>query len=207
VLVHGLVSEEGGSAYRRLEAENLGRQYSFLRSAVRASLAMDAPVLSLELVRALHYHAMTCLHPGAGQYRTDQVEVGDGFSPPAHPQVPALMEMFAIQTNRLWDRLDPVALAAFVLWRLNNIHPFTEGNGRAARAACWFALCVKAGGWIGGDPTLPELIRAQRGDYLTSLRQVDESAWAGALDITPMQAFLSGLLDRQLRPRRAPRRP
>jgi Fic family protein len=200
MLVHGLVAGDGSAASRRLAAENLGRQYSFLRSVTLASLDEDAPVLSLDIIRALHFHALACLHPGAGQYRTETVDVDAGFfAPPAHPQIAALMEMFAIQVNRLWDRLDAVALAAFVLWRLNNIHPFTEGNGRAARAACWFVLCVKSGGWLPGAPMLPELIRANREDYLRCLREVDESAWAGALDIGPLQQFLAGLLDRQLR--------
>ena len=191
--------ESGIVNNRRLAAENLGRQYTFLRSVTLASLQMEAPVLSIDIIRALHYHALACLHPGAGQYRTDSVEVGDEFTPPAHPLIVSLMEMFVIQVNRLWDRLDAVALAAFTLWRLNNIHPFAEGNGRTARAACYFVLCLKAGGWLPGDPILPELIRAQRSDYLRCLRAVDESAWGGATDVTPLQGFLAGLVDQQLR--------
>jgi Fic family protein len=59
------------------------------------------------------------------------------------------------QVNLWWQSADPVALATFVLWRLNNIHPFINGNGRTARAATYFVLCVKAGGWLQGTTILP----------------------------------------------------
>jgi Fic family protein len=197
VLVHGLVGDDRAAA-QRLAAENLGRQFSFLRSAVAASLANESPVLSIELIRALHAHALACLHPGAGLFRTGPVEAGDGFVAPGPEQVGPLMEMFVIQANRLWDQLDAVALAAFVLWRLNNIHPFAEGNGRTARAAAWFVLCAKAGGWLPGARTLPELIRAERGEYLRCLQAADEAAWAGQPDVSELQSLLARLLARQL---------
>ena len=69
-------------------------------------------------------------------------------------RVPALMDDFVNTVNRNWEQTDPVVLAAFVLWRLNNIHPFINGNGRTARACAYFVLCVRAGGWLAGQPIL-----------------------------------------------------
>jgi hypothetical protein len=44
---------------------------------------------------------------------------------------PAMIGFGAIQVV-------PTELAAYGLWRLNWIHPFVEGNGRTARAVCYF---------------------------------------------------------------------
>src|SRR5581483_3555677 len=113
---YGLVENENSPAVDRFAAENLSRQFSLLRSIALASVQMEAPVLSIEIIKALHFTALACLHPGAGQYRSEAVEVSGGFSPPAQSKIPALMEMFVVQVNRLWDRFDAVTLAAFVLW-------------------------------------------------------------------------------------------
>lgn len=164
-------------------------------------------MLSIEVIKALNYHAVSCLHANAGEFRTWPVSVGDpskaadpnAFQPPLHIQVPPLMQMFTNQVNRMWDSTDAVTLAAFVLWRLNFIHPFINGNGRAARAACHYVLCLKAGGWLPGDPILPELIRSNRAEYVARLKQVDATAKAGALDLTPVHEFLTRLLDEQLK--------
>jgi Fic family protein len=72
------------------------------------------------------------------------------YQPPEHYRVGALMEDFVNTVNREWEKSDPVVLAAYVLWGLNAIHPFINGNGRTARAACYFVLCLKAGQWLPG---------------------------------------------------------
>ncbi|HEX5775280.1 MAG TPA: Fic family protein [Caulobacteraceae bacterium] len=199
MFVHDLVGTEQHPAYQQLAAENLDRQYSFLRSVTVASLTLGQPMLSIEVVKALNYHAVSCLHASAGEFRTWPVTVGKDFQPPLHIQVAPLMQMFTNQVNRMWDEVDAVTLAAMVLWRLNFIHPFINGNGRAARAACHYVLCLKAGGWLPGDPILPELIRANRPEYVERLKAVDASAAAGALDVAPLHAFLTQLIDVQLR--------
>lgn len=197
MFVHDLVGSEQHPVYHELAAGNLGRQYSFLRSVTLASLQVGYPMLSIEVIKALNYHAISCLHANAGEFRPWLVEVGD-YKPPAHYQVPALMQMFTNQVNRMWESYDAVALAAFVLWRLNNIHPFINGNGRTARAACHYVLCLKAGGWLPGEPILPELIRANRADYVARLKLVDASAAAGNIDLAPLHELLTKLLDQQL---------
>ena len=83
--------------------------------------------------------------------------------------------------------------------RLNNIHPFINGNGRTARAACYFVLCLKSGGWLSGDPILPELIRQNRDEYVEALQEGHVSfAATGDADLRRLHALLTRLLDEQL---------
>jgi fido (protein-threonine AMPylation protein) len=100
--------------------------------------------------------------------------------------------------NREWEGTDPVVLATYVLWRVNNIHPFINGNGRTARASCYFVLCLKAGGWLPGQTILPELIRQNRQEYVDALQIAHDTFAAGALNIGPLHAFVSRLLAQQL---------
>ena len=100
------------------------------------------------------------------------MHVGE-YQPPDHYLVAPLMDDMVNMVNRTWEGADPVVLAAFVLWRLNAIHPFINGNGRTARAACYFVLCLKLGGWLPGKVILPELIRRNRDKYVSVLKEVD----------------------------------
>lgn len=49
--------------------------------------------------------------------------------------------------NRHWDSAPPIVLEAYALWRLNWIHPFINGNGRTARALCYYVICLRMGGF------------------------------------------------------------
>jgi Fic/DOC family len=85
-----------------------------------------------------------------------------------------------------------------VLWRLNNIHPFINGNGRTARAACYFVLCLKAGGWLPGETILPELIKRDRDEYCQHLQVAHESfAQTGDPNLGPLHGLVTRLLDEQ----------
>jgi choline-glycine betaine transporter len=50
-------------------------------------------------------------------------------------QVDEWMDRFISTVQENWYIWTPTELAAYTLWRMNWIHPFTEGNGRTARAA------------------------------------------------------------------------
>ena len=192
-----LTGGENHPSYQKFQIENGSRQYDFLRSAVEAAIEVNRPFLSQTILNALNFHAIACLHTSAGQFRPCKVYVGD-FEPPPEFQVPDLMDDFVNQVNRSWVEQDALALAAFVLWRLNYIHPFINGNGRTARAACLFVLCVKLGGWLPGAPILPELIRQNREEYVKIMKAVDASAQEGSLDLSQLHEFLGKLLEQQL---------
>ncbi|MEO9574900.1 Fic family protein [Tateyamaria sp.] len=193
-----LTGGEAHPTYPKFEIENGSRQYDFLRSAVEAAIAVQRPFLSQTVLKALNYHAIACLHTSAGLYRPCEVSVGD-YKPPPMYQLPDLMDDFVNQVNRHWVEQDPLVLVAFVLWKLNFIHPFNNGNGRTARAACLFVLCVKLGGWLPGSPILPQLIRNNRDEYVGIMKRVDASALSGNLDLTELHVFLGKLLDEQIK--------
>jgi Fic family protein len=191
----------GGSekhpSYQALEVSNGARQYDFLRSLVMMGLELQRQFLSAHIIKALNFHAITCLHTNAGEYRPCPVEVGD-YRPPEHYRVDALMDDFVNEVNRAWERADPVALASYVLWRLNHIHPFINGNGRSARAASYFVLCLKAGQWLPGTTILPELLRQERDRYVAALKDIDASLQAGAADFTPLHSLMTELIEKQI---------
>ena len=167
---------------------------------VVASLEMGRPFLSQQILRALNFHAIACLHTHAGEYRPCPVKVGE-YQPPAHFQVVPLMDDFVNMVNRNWEKADPVVLATYVLWRLNHIHPFINGNGRTARAACYFILCVAGGAWLPGAPILPELLRQHRAEYVPTLKVADRTfEETGEPDLTELHQIVSTLLNQQLAP-------
>ena len=145
MILYELTGTEDDEIYRTLEYFNTDRQLHFLESMVSVALRTQRPFLSQALIKALNYHAIACLHVNAGEYRPCEVKVGD-YEPPAHYRVQALMDDFVNLVNRYWENEDPILLSAFVLWQLNVIHPFINGNGRTAHACCYFVLCVKSGG-------------------------------------------------------------
>ena len=186
-------------AYQTMAVENGGRHYGFLRSAVEAALAIDGPFLSQTLLKAINYHAIACLHPYAGEYRPCRVTVGD-YEPPEHYRVGALMDDFVNRVNRFWDKSDPVMLSAYALWRLNNIHPFINGNGRTARAASYFVLCLKMKAWLPGRIIVPELLSQpdNRKKYVEALPESDDAARNGGMDMSSLVRLLNSLLMEQL---------
>jgi prophage maintenance system killer protein len=194
---------EQNPVYQELEVSNGNRQYDFLRSIVGAALAVDRAFLSNHIIKALNFHAITCLHTNAGEYRPCQVVVGNHM-PPEHYRVEALMDDFVNIVNRSWEQSDPVTLTAYVLWRLNHIHPFINGNGRTARAACYFVLCVKSGSWLPGTTILPELICRNRDEYVDALQRVDASLPTGKLDLSPLHDLLVRLITEQLSTQQPP---
>lgn len=183
--------------YQKLTIENGNRQYDFLQSIVGATLSVGRPFLSSQILKALNFHAIACLHSYAGEWRPWIVKVGN-HEPPLHHRVDGLMEDFVNTVNREWEKTDAVALASFVLWRLNWIHPFINGNGRTARAACYFVLCVKAQQWLPGTTILPELIRRERARYELGLQHADKAYAGGLIDMSPIHALLSELLNEQI---------
>lgn len=197
MFIYELVGSEQHPAYQQLSIDNLDRQYGFLRSAVVASIELKRPMLSVEIIKALNYHAISCLHSNAGQLRSCAVTVGS-YTPPPHWEVPARMEMFVDEVNRHWDTADPVFLAAYVLWKLNFIHPFINGNGRTARVTAYLTLCLKSEQWLGGDTLLPELIRRNRAEYVAALQAADASLETGELDLSMLHSLLTRLLGEQL---------
>jgi Fic family protein len=91
-----------------------------------------------------------------------------------------------------------VHLSAYVMWRLNWIHPFFGGNGRSSRAASYLVLSARLGFLLPGVKSIPELIVANRESYYAALRSADRACEAGGQDLSAMEDLLSSLLAQQL---------
>ena len=172
---------EDHPAYQQLAAANTLRHYHFMNSMISAAITTGRPLLSQSLIKALNFHAIVGLHYSAGEYRSQVVRVGDYVAPP-HFYVEPLMDDFVNEINLMWQATQGVQLAAHALWRINAIHPFVNGNGRTARAICYFVLCVKLGRLLPGRTILPQRLREPpiRERYVSSLKAADSG------DLSPL---------------------
>jgi len=202
MILFDLNSSESHPAYQAMAISNGDRQFSFLQSIVSAALQSGQPFLSQAILKALNYHAIACLHTNAGEYRPCPVHVVypdpvDNYLAPEHYRVHALMDNFINMVNVNWQAPDPIHLAAFVLWRLCAIHPFINGNGRTARAAAYFTICVRAGGWLPGTENMTTLLKSHP-NYTNALKHGDATAAAGDVDIGPLAEVVGECLQQQL---------
>jgi Fic family protein len=109
------------------------------------------------------------------------------------------MDAFFSIIHENWTIIDhPTVLPAFALWNLNWIHPFIEGNGRTARAACYYLICMEQGRLLGGRKTVPERIRENRELYIAGLRAADAAYEKGQYDVEDLAKYLGDLLKGQL---------
>lgn len=198
MIIFDIVGDEQNLAYQDLSIDNLERQYDFLRSLITAAVSLQRPMISTAIIKTLNMHAIACLHVSAGEYRPCEVDVG-GYKPPDYYRIPELMNEFVNEVNYNWQNTDAIALATYVLWRVNHLHPFINGNGRTARALCYYVICVKSGGLLKGSPLLPELIRHNRNEYVDLLQEVDRRFQINDPDfIVDLHAFITRLVIQQL---------
>ena len=186
----------------RRYAENTLRQFDRVVADVDAALAARQFSLTPELVRELNRLAVQDLEPTAGQYRTADNEIaGSKHEPPPWQDVPRLVEEMCLYVNDLQGRRgenEVIHYAAYVMWRLNWIHPFADGNGRTARAASYLVMCVHLGVLLPGEVTVPERIARNRFPYNDALEAADAAYKAGRVDVTAMEDLLIDLLADQL---------
>jgi fido (protein-threonine AMPylation protein) len=140
-----------------------------------------------------------------GRYRTNEVEVAKAdvvvFRAPPHARVRPLMRSFFRELPGVWAAGDPLDVAAHVLWRITRIHPFRDGNGRAACAFAYACLCLKLGALLPGRPSVFEALMEDRAGCEAALRAVDLSAEdeGATADLGPLKAHLDRLLLDQVR--------
>lgn len=84
------------------------------------------------------------------------------------------------------------------MWRLNWIHPFTDGNGRTSRAISYLVLCVRLKALLPGKLTIPEQIEQDRTPYYKALEAADNAWERGKIDLTAMKQLLAAMLAKQL---------
>jgi Fic family protein len=104
----------------------------------------------------------------AGKYRKHKVIItGTTFIPPPPEQIPGLMKVFVNNIPNYRKKFHPVEFAAIIHKELVMIHPFIDGNGRAARLLMNLAL-LQAGYPIA---IIPPVLRRE---YLNSLNMIHQ---------------------------------
>ncbi|MDE0306051.1 MAG: Fic family protein [Albidovulum sp.] len=146
---------------------------------------------------ALIHVAVVNISQFGGRFRKETICVGQHI--PTHfKDVDDWMDRFISNVQENWFIWTPTELAAYGLWRMNWIHPFMEGNGRTARAICYFLLCVRVGTLLPGKKLLPERIRESREGFVKALVAADREWDSGHLNSTEVESYLAGLVEAQL---------
>ena len=192
-----VLEEEDRDLFARVQEQNLNRQYDLLANCIEIGLAKGPVSFDKYLLWSLNHIAVANISQLGGRFRKEPIYVGRHV-PPHFNEVDDWMDRFISTVQENWYVWTETELAAYGLWRLNWIHPFIEGNGRTARAACYFLLCVRLGALLPGKRIVPERIREDRKGYEAALTAADRARDAGHLDFTAMEVYLSRLLQEQL---------
>lgn len=182
------------------ESENAVAQFDRVLDLIDDVVRGARPFrLRLSVILDLHRIALDGLSSYAGNFRPADVSIGQSkHTPPATHLVPSLIEEMCDHVMDSFDGAQAIHLCAYVMWRLNWIHPFTDGNGRTSRALAYFVLCAKVGYRLPGHETLPEQIARDKGPYYAALEIADKHWERGKLDLSAMEQLLDECLAKQL---------
>lgn len=179
---------------------NRARQFDFLHMSWQIAQAGLGLQIDHKFVCELNRYATHYISPQCGQYRRHyNVKVGE-HKPSEWFLVYEEMEQFLENLYREWNNWDELQAAAYALWGVNHIHPFADGNGRTARALCYFVLCRKHGNWVRGRTSLIELIKNEKHDqYCDILQKMHDAKQPGMMTpLDDMTSFLNDLVLQQI---------
>ncbi|HWE87158.1 MAG TPA: Fic family protein [Terracidiphilus sp.] len=189
---------ENPELYARIQEQNLLRQYDLLLNCIEIGLTKGIDAFDKYTLWSLNAAAVANIAQFGGRYREEPIYIGNHM-PPHFKDVPNGMDRFFSVIHENWGFDDhPTLLPAYALWRLNWIHPFVEGNGRTARAACYYLICIRQGGLLPGRKIVPERIRENREPYYAALREADRHWNEGQFNVSALADYLLGLLTAQL---------
>lgn len=193
-----LVTDEKRKA--ELEALNGLKQYDAGIQVIHQALERGKFKLRLSLVMSLHREALDGLSAYAGSFRPANVEIsGSKHAPMGAHMVAEAIEEMCDYVNDNWENRTAIHLASYIMWRLNWIHPFADGNGRTSRILSFVILSIKTGHELLGAPSIPEQIVENRNPYFEALDAADlVFKNDGEIDVRKMEDLLSGMLAKQL---------
>lgn len=167
----------GGKPVRdHLEALGHSEAYDLL---FRLAKHQDITEANVKELHRLFYYRIDAKQ--AGKYRKRRVIItGTDFIPPAPERIPVLMESFVAGLPEARAKRHPVEFAAVIHKELVTIHPFIDGNGRAARLLMNLAL-LQAGYPVA---IIPPVLRR---DYLDTLNRTHKG------DDGPFISFIAGV--------------
>jgi len=167
----------GGKPVRdHMEALGHSEAYDLLFRLAKGQSITEANIR--ELHRLFYYRIDS---KEAGKYRKKKIIItGTDFIPPAPDKIPELMKSLIAGIPESKTKNHPVEFAAIIHKELVTIHPFTDGNGRAARLLMNLAL-LQAGYPLA---IIPPILRR---DYLNSLNKTHKG------DNEPFINFIAGI--------------
>jgi Fic family protein len=184
--------------FARIQQQNLLRQYDLLGNCIEIALNKGVEAFDKYMLWSLNAAAVSNIAQFGGRFREQPIYVGD-HTPPHFDTVPNLVDQFLSVIHETWTINDhPTILPAYALWRLNWIHPFVEGNGRTARAACYLLICLRQGSLLPGKKIVPERIRENRQPYYAALQAADRHWDNGQINVDELASCLLELLTGQL---------
>lgn len=184
--------------FARIQEQNLLRQYDLLANCVEIGLKKGIEAFDKYTLWSLNAAAVANIAQFGGRFREQPIYVGNHI-PPHFKDVPNLVDQFLSVIHEMWTiETHPTVLPAYALWRLNWIHPFIEGNGRTARAACYLLICLRQGALLPGKKIVPERIRENRQSYYDALRAADRHWADGHFNVDDLAKYLETLLIAQL---------
>ncbi|OGS18244.1 MAG: cell filamentation protein Fic [Elusimicrobia bacterium RIFOXYA2_FULL_50_26] len=159
------------------EAVGHSEAYDLLYKLSQGKEITEEAILHLH---KLFYHRID--EDNAGAYRKVNVIItGTDFTPPHHSKVPELMKKLAKNIPAMRKKYHPVEFAALLHNKFVEIHPFVDGNGRAARLLLNLAL-LQAGYAI---TIIPPVLRR---DYIAALQKANKG------NNTPFVDFISNMV-------------
>jgi Fic family protein len=181
------------------EARNGLRQYDAAIAVIQTALERGAFKLRPSLIQSFHREALAGISLFAGNWRPAAVAIeGSRHEPVGAHLVAEFVEDMCDYVTEHWQDRSAIHLAAYVMWRLNWIHPFADGNGRTSRIVSYVVMSIRTGFVLGGTPTIPEQIVDNRRPYFEALDAADDAWRRGKLDVSVMEELLSRLLAMQL---------
>jgi Fic family protein len=182
-----MVIEEGitikGKPLREhFEAINHQKAFELLENLVKKKAK-----LSEDVIRELHGLVLAGIDDeNAGIYRGTNVRIlGAVKSPPRFEKVSRLMKEFVGYVRENPDKLNAVEMAAVIHYRLVEIHPFTDGNGRTARLVMNLWLMRR------GYP-VTMVLKVDRKKYYDRLKKADKG------EVKPFADFIGRNVERSL---------
>lgn len=182
-----LVIEEGitikGKPLREhFEAINHQKAFNFLEGIAKARTGITEQV-----IKDIHRIIMGGIDDEyAGRYRDINVRIlGAVKSPPRFEKVPWRMEEYVNHIKSNPEKLNVIELASLIHYRLVEIHPFTDGNGRTARLLMNLFLMRH------GYP-VTMVLKVDRKKYYDRLRSADKG------DLKPLFDFIGRSVERSL---------
>ena len=175
VVIEDGITIGGKPVKDHLEALGHSEAYDLI---FRLSRHSDITEANIKELHRLFYYRID--ETQAGKYRKKKVIItGTTFIPPEPEQIPDLMRSLMLEIPDDQAKHHPVEFAAILHRKLVTIHPFIDGNGRAARLLMNLAL-LQAGYPV---TIIPPVLRRE---YLDTLNKTHKR------DFKTFNKFISG---------------